>query len=86
MFDFAELDFCGEPDGFLTEWPDISQQMPNVLQLYKKRLLTKWNKDVKSILMLLKLLPFIPHRTQSQAKKVPTEFAGDCFIKFIKVC
>lgn len=85
LLDFIHLIDSDAPDGFLNEWPDISQQMPNVLQLYNKKIQTKWDRDVKSILMLLKLLPFTPHRTKSQAKKAPTAYVADCFMDFIKV-
>lgn len=73
------------PDGFLNEWPYINARLPNVLQLFNKRVSTKWNSDVKSVLMLLKLLPFTPHRSKSQAKKMPTTYVSDCFIDLIKV-
>lgn len=75
-----------DPNGFLDKWPAFSLQLPDTMQLLnKKSIMTKWNQDVKTILMLLKLLPIAPTRKKIQAKKVPAAATADCLIKFVKV-
>lgn len=86
LFDFPLVCESADPNGFLDKWPAFSLRLPEAMQLLnKKTCMTKWNKDVKTILMLLKLLPIAPTRKGIQGKKVPAAATADCLIVFVKV-
>lgn len=85
LFDFVLTAGAKSPDGFVNEWPFRSQKISNVMQLYSKKVQTKFDQDIKTILMLLKMLPFTPHRAKNQPKRAPAAYVPDCFIEFIKV-
>lgn len=85
LFDFPLVVGSDEPNGFLENWPDYSTQMPNVMAAFNKKVSTKWGDDVKTILMLMKILLFTPHLSKSKDKRAPAAFVADCFIVFAKV-
>lgn len=87
MFDFPLVCESSDSNGFLDKWPAFSQRLPEAMRLLgKPTFTTKWNKDVKTILMILKLLPIAPARKNPQAKRVPASATADCLISFVKVC